>query len=417
MTTATLTEDQRKAMAAVRGGTNVFLTGPPGTGKSFLVRHLREWALATGRTIGVTAMTGCAAVLLNGQTLHSFLGIGLASNSPVQMAAFAIRRMPKVVKRIKALDILLVDEISMMDASLMDKVSEYMAIVRQEDAAFGGVQMVVVGDLCQLPPLSGAYCFRSAAWREADFHTIALEANMRQKEDPVFVRLLAALRWGTCGRAERESLREMLDTEFDAHIVPTRLYALNADVDRINDDAFDKLVRQTGASVVEHPPRFPRGAPLKASKAWADACRVGAPVRLCVGAQVMLTRNVDAEAGLVNGARGVVEDATPGHVTVRFLAAGLQTVSYFKAAQDADPTVWVEYLPLRLAWAISIHKSQGMTLDAVEVDLGKSIFAPGMAYTALSRAKNMASVRITSLDPRAFQTSQEVCEFYGHEDA
>lgn len=413
-----LTEDQRVVFRAVKCGANILLTGPPGTGKTYTMKYLIAWARSLNMHIGVTAMTGAAAVLLGGQTLHSFLGIGLGAETAEWLAYNTTSKysMRTILQRLRRLQILLIDEVSMMNAELLEKISDYLAMVRNIALPFGGVQVILVGDFCQLPPVEGRYCFKAPVWKLAEIHTVVLETNVRQKDDPIFQRLLRSLRWGECGDAEMAILEALKDTEFPEGIVPTRLYPINRDVDAINEARFTKL-KESGAASATYEPRYPTHTATKnAAKRWAQSAKMDEPVEMCPGAQVMLVRNLDLAEGLVNGARGVVTAIRAHTVDVRFLSGATRTISYYKAVQDNNPDVWVEYLPLKLAWAFSVHKAQGATLDAVEMDLGRSIFADGQAYTALSRARSLASVRLTDVAATSFRTSAEVKTFYGVHD-
>ena len=413
----TLSLDQQRALDAVREGRHIFLTGPPGTGKTHATRAIVGWAQEAGKNVGITAMTGTAAVLLGGQTVHSYLGIGLARGSPEAMAAQLSRGGATARARILALDLLLLDEVSMASAEFLDKVSDFLGIVRRRHGTpFGGVQVVLVGDFCQLPPVEGRYAFHARVWAGAGIQTIQLETNHRQQGDVAFQDLLGALRRGRCGAGEMETLRGLCDRGFPSGVSPAVLYATNADVDAINQGCFEELVGK-GAPVQAYPLRHAKGASGKTAEGWARSAKLDAPVRICLGARVMLTRNVSVEQGLVNGSQGIVLGLDQDRVLVRFHGGEAVWIGYFRAAQEEDTRVWIEYMPLRLAWAVSIHRSQGATLDAVSIDLGTRVFAPGQAYTALSRARGLDGVRLLGLSPRAFFTSPEVMAFYGYDAA
>jgi ATP-dependent DNA helicase PIF1 len=228
----------------------------------------------------------------------------------------------------------------------------------------------------------------------------------------VFKRMLDRLRMGKCRKSDLEKLHELMTTQFPEDIKPTRLYAINKYVDEVNNAQLNALIESGANGVQNYQIKFGgNAATQKSSREYVDSVKLQKEIQLCDGAQVMLTRNINIEAGLVNGARGVVHSTLPNAVYVRFMSGEIVKVDMYKV-MPLDKLINITYMPLQLAWAISIHKSQGMTLDAVEMDLGPSIFACGQGYTALSRAKNMKSIKIISVVPSSFRTSTLVKEFY-----
>lgn len=419
-----LNDEQRMVLTRVREGRNIFLTGGAGVGKSYTVKHIINYAHTTGRKIGVCGMTGSAAILIDGTTLHSYMGIGLAKES-VDYLVRRIQRFPETCSKLRSLDMLLIDEVSMMNNDLFDKVSDILGIIRKRTKEpFGGVQMVLVGDMYQLQPIEGTYCFMAKGWAPASFDVFLLKTNMRQKDDEVFKNMLDRLRLGKCSKNDFKVLQGLSDTVFPEGVVPTRLYSRNADVEKINEEELAKICTN-GTSVYDVKYKGD-SEKRQRSKKWAESMKLSS-TKICVGAQVVLTRNQSIEEGLVNGSRGVVTGIFTSGVTVKFVN-GLHTkIEYYTLRVGPDgntlmgggsgedgggSVVELSYLPLKLAWAISIHASQGMTLDALEINLGDSVFACGQAYTGLSRARNMASVRIVDVVPTAFKTHISVAEFY-----
>lgn len=382
--------EQQIALDDVMNGTNVFITGGAGVGKSYLVNKIVE---NTKKQIGICAMTGCAALLINGATLHSYLGIGLAKES-AQHLAIKVKKFPAVFERILGLDILLIDEVSMLNNELFEKVYEYLQIVRRNKKPFGGVQMIFVGDPFQLCPVEGNYCFTSKLWINIKIHT--LSANMRQKGDPIFKELLDRVRWGTCSNEDLEVLKKLKNTEFPNGIIPTKLYSKNINVDTINQCELSKLTADTK--------EYSYCCANEYSKKWASTNKIPEKVLLKVGAQVMCTRNIPL-SGLVNGSRGIILSMNNDGVNIKLLNDQIVHLGFIVVSPFDNPNLIVKFLPLKLAWAITIHSAQGMTIDALEVDLGKDIFAFGQAYTGLSRATSLSSVRVTSVFAKSFVTN------------
>jgi hypothetical protein len=364
--------------------------------------------------------------------VHSFLGIGLARKSAEELAKSVRKERPFVAKKLAGLRLLIIDEVSMMDAELLEKISVYLGLVRGvPDKPFGDVQLVVCGDLCQLPPVQGTFCFKAPCWKAAGIRTIMLTESIRQAEDGEFLAMLEALRFGKCSEEVLKRLEACGDTVFEGGIEPTVLYSKNVDVDAVNEREYLKVLERAGGKEAERSfvTRYTGGGGDRA-KDWARSIRVADSVSLCVGAQVMVTWNVQVPVGsgglqalagvhntinLPNGMRGVVVSFVEGSgdPIVRFRSGreiAIPAVTVLN--EESKPAMSVTFMPLKLAYAITIHKSQGMTLDAVVMDLGDSIFQEGQAYTALSRARNLASVRIVGVKAQSFRVHPEVKAFY-----
>ena len=387
--------EQQLALNDVLGGLNIFITGGAGVGTSYLVNKIVEFK----KNIGVCAMTGCASLLINGATLHSYLGIGLAKESAKQLAN-KVKRFPNIVDRIIKLETLLIDEVSMLNNELFEKIYEFLQIIRKNIKPFGGIQMVFVGDPFQLCPVEGNYCFTSKLWKDIKVHT--LRANMRQKGDPIFKELLDRVRWGKCSDDDLQILKKLKDTVFPDGIIPTKLYSKNISVDSINQSELAKLETYTK--------EYSYCCANEYSTKWASTNKIPEKITLKIGAQVMCTRNLPL-LGLVNGSRGVITNMNECGVFIQLLNGQVVHMGFISISPFDSPHITVKFLPLKLAWAITIHSAQGMTIDALEVDLGKDIFAFGQAYTGLSRATSLSSVRITGVFAKSFITNPIVTSF------
>ena len=393
--------EQQRAFDAIETGKNIFLTGPAGTGKSFVINEIKKWAISKNKKFAITALTGCAAVLIGGRTLHSTLGLGIG-DKPIDVLVHKMKRCNKAqYARIQALDILVIDEVSMMSDDIMEKASQMLCVIKNNTRPFGGVQVVLAGDMCQLGPVTGKFCFISSVWNDTIDEVCILTTIVRQSGDEMFQKILYYLRKGKCTKRIFDKLMKCHNTQFPQEIKPTKLYSRRANVDKINENEYNALVA-AGAIESIYTTTATSAIPHKAEAAMKWAIQVGLPmqIKLCIGCQVVITSNIDQENGIINGTRGVVKDVGPEPIVK--LLDGREIPIKMKKTKDETEKLEVEYMPLKYAWCLTVHSAQGMTLDAAEIDLGRSIFAHGQAYTALSRVKNLKSVRITSLDPHSF---------------
>lgn len=418
----TLTESQKVAMKAIKTGASLCITGAAGTGKSTLLNKVCLWAHNADMEYGVTAMTGCAALLIGGRTVHSFLGVGLAKGTPEELAASVTKLKGLVVKLCK-LELLFIDEISMCSAEFLDKISRYLQIVRKNDAPFGGVQMVFMGDFMQLPPVikkeagsagavSAVFAFESAEWRRLAPRVIVLTQVMRQANDLEFATMLERMRWGNCLPEDLAALTSCKDRDF-GDVRPTILFSINRDVERVNTNSFMALLKNTGNPPITLKTEY--GGNKEAAQRWARSCEIPDEVVVAVGAQVVVTANMDIDSGIVNGTRAIVHAWNEGTkiCTLRLVNGRLYKVGLWKPTTDMFGEVpKVLWYPIKLAYALSVHKAQGMTLDAAELDLGSSIFEFGQAYTALSRVRSLQDVCILDVSAASFKSHPKVKAFY-----
>jgi len=355
--------------------------------------------------VALTAVTGTAAMLIGGRTLHSWLGCGRGEGP-----ASGWRVSDAAAARIRAARVLVLDEVSMVDADFLDGASTYLSGVRGDPAPFGDLQVIFVGDFAQLPPVRGGFAFTAQAWRALAPAVCQLTTVVRQV-DPVFQEMLQRLRRGRPLPEDIARLEECRATEFASGVTPTRLCALNRDAEAINQRELAALLAG-GAAPVEISTATRGGG---AGVAWAASAGIPGAFVAAIGAQVMVTRNVTDRAGaieLANGTRGVLVAADETTATIRRMDGTVRVLAFARAVDEGNARNGASFIPLQLAWAISIHRSQGATLDALEVDLGPSVFEAGQAYVAISRARDLASVRITRLDPRAFRCHPAVLAFY-----
>jgi ATP-dependent DNA helicase PIF1 len=411
-----LTNDQKKAFELMMRGENVFITGAGGTGKSFIIKAFR--GCKPTRKMGICSTTGASALVIDGTTLHSFLGIGLGTGT-VEYLVNKIRRNNMIRKRWMELQTLVIDEVSMLDPELLDKLNEAGKRLRKNTEPFGGIQLILTGDFLQLPPVSAnTFLFEHDVWQEIVSHTVYLKEIVRQT-DKTLIEVLNKVRVGNIDEQVEEILSSRLDApiEIGDGILPTVLYSTNAEVDEINDDELEKLTDENDEMIYEYDMEVKIYHP-KANKDWIiekqiKNCPSPQTLRIAVGAQVMLTWNLDIDGGLVNGSRGVVTSFVDDIPIVRFLNGKEMPMKYnaWPLEEGKNTLLEVIQVPLRLAWSISIHKAQGLTLDCLLIDLG-SIFTYGQAYVALSRSKSLEGLSISSLKFNRFYAHPKAVEYY-----
>ena len=404
-----LTPEQQQAFNAVVKGGSVCISGSAGSGKSVCLSSIIKWAHSNNKEVGVTSTTGSSAILIQGRTLHSFLGIGLAKKSAEALAIDVIKKKKQIVLKIRNLNILIIDEISMLDDELFTKISEFLSILRKNNRPFGGIQMIFCGDFAQIPPVHGDLCFKSQVWKDMKIEKFVFSKLIRQQHDLDFQKILEALRWGNCTPEILKILKSTKNNKFPDGIVPTIMYSRNIDVDAINKKKYEELIA-TGVPRRQYKTKY---SDAIVSKAWGESCKIPEMVELCVGCQVMCTYNVDVDMGISNGSRGVIIELCASGPRVKFVSGVEIIIEPYKTEMEDMEGIHISFVPLKLAWAITVHKSQGCTLDAVVCDLGSSIFEYGMGYTAITRAKTLSSIRITDVIASSFRTHPDVKKFYG----
>ena len=396
-----LNDKQKEALLSVMENSNIFLTGSPGTGKSFTLMRIVKLLKLKEKEHGITALTGCAAVLINAQTVHSYLGLGIGKETADNIVKKLKFKQNSKYLNLCKLQTLIIDEVSMMDDILFNKISEILCKIKGNKKPFGGIQIILVGDFCQLSPINNDYCFISPLWELSNLKTIELIELVRQKGDIEFQNILQEIRKGKCSKKTYNKLLELKHTSFDNDIVPTKLFPINKDVDNINTLEFKKLCKNED-SIIYNYKSVPYSKTIK-SELY--------DVALVKNAQIMITRNICIENGLINGTRGIIVNLTEKSVTIKDKNNQLHLIEYFND-MDQDYKLVIKFMPIKLAYAMSTHKSQGSTIDAVEIDAGCNIFAYGQLYTALSRATSLSSIKIIDLHPDSFMTHPKVKKFY-----
>lgn len=395
---------QSEALEMMKLGHNVFLTGEAGTGKTFVLNKYIEHLKSKHIPIAITASTGIAATHIDGVTLDSWSGLGIRDDiSDEEIKSLVHKR--HVVRRVTSTKILIIDEISMISGRRFDAYDRILRFLRHEDAPFGGIQVVLSGDLFQLPPVSNTkekdFIFKSKVWPELALHICYLSDPMRQS-DQAFLQVLSDIRHDRVDETTYEILKQTLNQELNTNLI-TRLYTHNVDVDAINRKELDKI---HGEVATYHMTNTGPDAVVRNMK---RTCLAPEQLTLKKNALVMFVRN-NFEEGFFNGTLGKIIGFNKNGKPVVQISSGqkiIVDIAEWTILENEKIVAQLRQIPLRLAWAITVHKSQGMTLDAAEIDLSKS-FVEGMGYVALSRVKSLKNMRLLGLNEMALRVNPEI---------
>lgn len=431
-----LSDNTKKIVKLVEEHNNLFITGGAGTGKSYILNQLK---LHYRNKLHITSTTGISALNISGQTIHSWAGIGIA-NKPVEVVVANIRKNPILLKQILLTELLAIDEISMLDNDTFDYLNDVLKSVRKVNKPFGGIQILLFGDFFQLPPVGldkekGIdFCFNSRSWNELNLTTIMLEEVKRQSD----IEFITALNNVREDKTDVEDMKVFFKCDYDADYEPSRdilqIFSTNSKADaynaqcyaEIDSDEFQYLSKdelfvynkdQESVSINLNSSEADRISEYDSNcvKRFNEDCKAPRLLELKVGCRVMLVKNQNIKAGLVNGSCGTVSNLTKNSITVLF-DNGVEinvTPENFEYIKENRPKVRRRQFPLRLAYGITIHKSQGMTFDKLVVNFNR-IFDYGQAYVALSRTRSKEGLIIKGFDPNKIKANPEVIEFYKH---
>jgi len=414
-----LSNQQSQVLESFQAGRNIFVTGGAGSGKSYLLNFLKRNFSQFG--LEVTASTGIAAVNIGGSTIYSWAGIGLA-NMPLEQIIENLftAKLSRVRRKIIQAKALAIDEISMISAEVLEILDQVLKVVRQNNKPMGGLQLLFFGDFLQLPPIKKMgedvnFCFNSKVWSDLDLEVFVLEEIFRQK-DQKFIKVLNNLRFGKIDEDDRKTLESRVGAVDNNSIIrPTILTTHNIKVEKINEAELKKIPRLEMANQAEYFGDVYKVEFLKKNCIAADI------LRLKVGAQVMMTKNTYQKEGITNGSLGIIRDfsSKKSYPLVEFANGKILTIGpeeWLIEKFDIEKKMMiteagVTQIPLILAWAMTIHKSQGLTLDKISCDLS-DIFSAGQAYVALSRARSLEGIFIDSINFNRITADNDASRYY-----
>lgn len=439
----TFSERQRIAFEQYSCGENVFITGPGGSGKTHLIRHIQQDAKEKDKVVQVCALTGTAAVILecSAKTIHSWGGIGLANGIQQDILERVIKNSSK--RRVwRDIEVLIIDEVSMMSASLFELLDMIAKACRKNTRPFGGIQVIFSGDFFQLPPVctsnvdikKSQFCFESPLWNEVfdnDAH-IQLNTIFRQDDDD-YKQVLNEVRIGKMSEKTIEILEDCVDKKVDDAdpVKPTMLFPTRNSVDSINKSSLLKLPGDIvnykyNVCPVEDLDITPYQRIVADTFSEKDKqyeiefmlknINFEDELNLKIGSQVMCIANLDLDSvkPICNGSQGVITsfDENDNIPIVRFNNGSIRKIKYHMWRSEKIPTIAIRQIPLILSWAMTIHKSQGSTLDKAEIDAGSGIFENGQTYVALSRVRTLEGLYLKSFHPKKVIVNKKVQEFY-----
>lgn len=408
---------QAEALTILKTGANVFLTGEPGAGKTHTINTYVAWLRERGVEPAITASTGIAATHIGGYTIHSWSGIGVKK----YLSAYDLDRITqteRIVKHVRGAQVLIIDEVSMLSAETLSMVDAVVREIRGSTQAFGGMQVILVGDFFQLPPVSkreehaeqetlmsgtaSTFAFASSAWEALNPIVCYLEEQHRQ-EDKQFLEVLSAIRRGEVSEDHRELLKKQYRAK--KHEGSAQLFSHNEDVNRINDEELAKIKESTHVFTMRAQGSDGMVAALK------RGCLSPEILHVKVGARVMFTKNDVGARAYVNGTLGTVTGFVKenGYPIVKTHAGKTLVVepAEWRIDENGRTLARINQLPLRLAWAMTVHKSQGVSLDAAHIDLSTA-FEYGQGYVALSRVRTLAGLTLAGLNERALEVHPEI---------
>lgn len=438
------TDEQNYAFAKFENNENIFITGPGGCGKSMFIRKIVETSKYKNNEIHVCAMTGCAAVLLEcgAKTIHSWGSFGLAKgNNNVIAGTIADNKYKR--KNWRKVDVLIVDEISMMSYKMFELMELTARKARKNNKLFGGIQIVFSGDFFQLPPVgdnddptSKQFCFESQLFNEVFIkeNQIQFTKIFRQK-DPVYSKILNKLRVGIITKSSLAKLNECVNKVLPIgtdNVRPTIILPLKSPVERINNESLRLLSGKEQHFHLKHERVLDDDLTVKQKAKLINVTKQNIDmefihleksincqkqITLKVGAQVMCIVNIDMDnkdTPICNGSQGIITHfhRESGCPVVKFNNGNLRTISYHSWVSENIPCVSIQQIPLILAWAVTIHKVQGATIDLAEIDIGSGIFECGQSYVALSRVTNIEGLYLKSFDPSKIKINSKVQKFY-----
>jgi ATP-dependent DNA helicase PIF1 len=389
---------------------NVLLHGMAGAGKSYGLRFVLMRLAAEGVRIGCTATTGCAATGyaefgLCGSTIHTYAGLGIGKDTADNICR-RIYHHKEQLGRIRDVEILAIDEVSMMSAELFDLTDKVFRLIRRNNSPFGGVTLVICGDFMQLCPVEGRWAFMSAAYAACKFTCVTFSNPYRYHGDAGYYEIMKHMRMGKLTRNDLRLLQTRVGVKPDPSLpLPTTLYPRKNDAYTLNEKELAKLSDASAVTYYAISRYSGESQSMHAAFTHMLDDTIPSIITLKVGALVMLKANISVVDQLVNGTQGVVTTLRAESVDMKLVKDGrVITITYYKWKVGNDET-WATrvQIPLILAWGLTIHKAQGATLDYMQCDLGARIFSPGQLYVAASRCRSLSTLYILALHPKSLR--------------
>jgi ATP-dependent DNA helicase PIF1 len=436
--------EQQNAFERYLMGDNIFITGPGGTGKTFLINEIVRSMSVRHKTYQVCATTGCAAVLLGSgaKTIHSWCGMGIAKGSTNEIIQKIVHNK-KTVGSLKKVDVLILDEVSMLSKKIFEAINAAFKLIKKSTAPFGGIQVIFTGDFFQLPPIgndveSSQFCFESVNWFEVFplKNHIELKHIFRQ-EDDIYKNILNQVRRGELDSESIAIIQTCLNKKVKDDNIPTKLFAIRSKTDFVNTRMYEKLEGDenvfnsyTSSKLKTY---VESGKPIglkdieKCSSLSTKEIEYeidklnnitnrGFELKLKIGTRVMCLHNISIDDGVCNGSQGVIVNFVGEQMLpeVLFVNGYKMIIRPIWIQSDEYPCIGIGQIPLCLAWALTIHKIQGATLSIAEMDLGNSVFEYGQTYVALSRIRNLDGLYLSGFQPKRIKANPLVKEFYSH---
>jgi ATP-dependent exoDNAse (exonuclease V) alpha subunit len=400
---------QAEALDILKMGKNVFLTGPAGSGKTHVLHAYVQYLKSHAVDVAVTASTGIASTHLGGMTIHSWSGLGIR-DTLTDYDIEDLMEQQYLYKRFDRTKVLIIDEVSMLHHFRLDLIEWICRQMKRNEKPFGGMQIILCGDFFQLPPvtrgetLESQFAYKAESWLYSDFTVCYLSEQHRQK-DTTYLSILNNIRDGKVSSKTIELLKSRLNKNLEVGTEYTRLYTHNIDVDEVNKKHLNLI-----SGTAKNYQMIKKGAP-SLSDSLRKSCLSPELLELKVGARVMFTKN-HPEGQYVNGTLGIVKSFNAYGDPIVLTNSGMEiqvSPQSWKVEEEGKVKAEISQLPLRLAWAITVHKSQGMSLDAMELDLSKS-FVRGMGYVALSRVRTLNGMNLLGWNDIALEVDPEILE-------
>lgn len=436
------TKEQKYIIQKFENGENLFISGPGGTGKTELIKHFQSQGY---KGMQICALTGCAALLLKcgARTIHSWSGIKRA-NGPISDIVYSVCHSSYSKSQWKKTKILIVDEISMMSQKIFELLDAIGKAIKQVDKPFGGIQVIFVGDFYQLPPVgtlgdetTSKFCFESKLWNSTfpKQNQIQLTHIFRQN-DPLYKSILMEIRSGKISENSIDVLNSKVSDSTIHHC--TKIFPKRKDVERVNQEYYntlDKTESKTYSTKVSYDnntyvenntpinsymlKQYQKYTPQQKeieTNILLNSVPVEHMIHLRKGTRVMCCVNLDMDKGICNGSQGIVLDFQQhegkSYPVVKYDNGVVETMFQYTWQSESCPIICISQVPLMWAWAITIHKIQGATLDCAQIDIGKQVFECGQTYVALSRIKSLDGLHISSFDPLTIHANPKVIEYY-----